>query len=187
MRITGGKARSIALRTDKNSSTRPATDRLRESLFSSLGGVVIGKRFFDFFAGTGSYGLEAWSRGATGGIFVEKNRTLAKNLRENISAVGRSLGATAPAPVEAVIGDVMKWRPPEGDRASLVFVDPPYAIIAESAASLFPQFEEWLEPGGVIVFEMPGEMELDPPGWQCLRRIGKGRGQPTCCLFVRAD
>ena len=77
MRITGGKARGIRLKTPprKNAQTRPATDRLRESLFSSLGDQIIGSHCLDLFAGTGSYGLEALSRGALFCGFIESDRT----------------------------------------------------------------------------------------------------------------
>ena len=71
MRITGGKARGIPLASPKGDATRPATDQLREAVFSSLGARIEGAQVADLFAGTGAYGLEAMSRGAIGGIFVE--------------------------------------------------------------------------------------------------------------------
>ena len=185
MRITGGAARSIPLRTGKDISARPATDRMREAVFSSLGRRVEGARFLDLFAGTGAYGLEAWSRGAAGGVFVEKNRGMLGILRENIAAVERSLG-NSPGAVEAVGADVLKWRPTGGALAEILFVDPPYEMIEKSAGTLFERFEGWLTPGGIVVFEMPGEIELEPEGWTCGRRLGKGRNQPTCCFFERS-
>ena len=62
MRITGGKARGISLKAPKDQKTRPATDRMRESLFSSLTTSIIDASCVDLFAGTGSYGFEALSR-----------------------------------------------------------------------------------------------------------------------------
>ena len=72
MRITGGAARGIPLRAPKGSQTRPATDRMREAIFSRLGHRVSQARVADLYAGTGSYGLEALSRGATQVHFFEK-------------------------------------------------------------------------------------------------------------------
>ena len=73
MRISGGAARGITLVTPKGDATRPATDGMRQAVFSSIASRVPGAWFWDFFAGSGAYGLEAVSRGAAGGIFVEKN------------------------------------------------------------------------------------------------------------------
>lgn len=159
---------------------------MREAVFSSLGPLVSGARFFDLFAGSGAYGLEAWSRGAAGGIFVEKDRAMAGTLRANVSAVARSLGGSIDA-AEICLADVLKWRPAPGDRAGLVFVDPPYAIIEEISPLLFSRFEEWVERSGVVVFEMPGEVEVSFDGWECTRRLGKGRGQPSVCFFCRSS
>ena len=72
MRISGGKARSNPLRASKTSNLRPATEANRERVFSSIGPEVQNKRVLDLFAGTGSYGLEALSRGASTATFVEK-------------------------------------------------------------------------------------------------------------------
>ena len=70
MRICGGAARGITLRVPKGDLVRPATDGMRQSLFSSLGARVPDARVLDLFAGSGAYGLEAVSRGARAGMFV---------------------------------------------------------------------------------------------------------------------
>jgi 16S rRNA (guanine966-N2)-methyltransferase len=72
MRITGGKAKSISLMCPKGDLVRPATDRMRESVFSSLGPSIVGSEFIDLFAGTGSYGLESLSRGAKKAYLLRK-------------------------------------------------------------------------------------------------------------------
>jgi len=185
MRITGGQARGIPLGTGGNSVVRPATDRMREAVFSSLGGWVEGALFFDLFAGSGAYGLEAWSRGAAGGVLVEKNRNLVRVIKENIRVVAKSLNQP-PHLIKVAASDVTLWRPPAAARADLIFADPPYASIPEMAPALFSRFEAWLAPSGVVVFEMPGEVTLETGGWECFKRIGKGRHQPSCCFFRRA-
>ena len=70
----------------------------------------------------------------------------------------------------------------------LVFIDPPYEIIAEIAPALFVKLAAALaaKPDAIVVFEMPGELELAPPGWELLKRLGKGARQPTVAFFRRA-
>src|SRR5208282_5848139 len=92
VRISGGLARGIELSVPKGDAVRPATDAMRQAVFSSLGDRVVGARFADLFAGSGAYGLEAFSRGASGGTFVERNAKAAACLRKNIAAVCRSMG-----------------------------------------------------------------------------------------------
>src|SRR5882672_12911244 len=91
MRISGGVARGIPLAVPKGDAVRPATDGMRQAAFSSLGARVVGARFLDLFAGSGAYGLEALSRGAAGGVFVEQNAKAAACVRQNIAAVCKSL------------------------------------------------------------------------------------------------
>src|SRR6186713_1475308 len=91
MRISGGGARGITLAVPKGDAVRPATDGMRQSVFSSLGARVTGARFLDLFAGSGGYGLEALSRGAAGGVFVEQNARTAGFIRDNLTAVCKSL------------------------------------------------------------------------------------------------
>jgi len=73
MRISGGIARGVPLAVPKGDAVRPATDGMRQAGLSSLGSRVVGAFFWDLFAGSGAYGLEALSRGAAGGIFVERS------------------------------------------------------------------------------------------------------------------
>jgi 16S rRNA (guanine966-N2)-methyltransferase len=192
MRITGGLARGIPLTLPKGDAVRPATDAMRQAVFSSIASRVPGARFLDLFAGSGAYGLEALSRGAAGGFFVEKNAKAAACIRENIAAVCKSLArdthdlavlntdATS-VPLSTSDGGVADAAP------DLVFIDPPYDLIAEVAPKLFPRLTELLanKPDPVIIFEMPGEQDLTPDGWTCVKRLGKGTRQPTVCFFKR--
>jgi 16S rRNA (guanine966-N2)-methyltransferase len=186
MRISGGRARGIPLRTPRGVEIRPAMDRLRQGVFSSLGSRVEGARFADLFAGTGSYGLEALSRGAAGGVFVEKNRRAIAALQENIAAVCRSAGC-AENLVRIQQMDALAWTTSAADRPDLIFVDPPFAEIPAIAETLLRRLGGLVRegPDAIVVFEMPGELEVRCEGWRSVKRIGSGRGQPTCCLFVR--
>ena len=90
MRISGGLAKGISLRVTKATKLRPATDANRERLFSSLGDFVREKSVLDLFAGSGSYGLEALSRGAGLAIFVESDRRIFRDLKENLANTCKS-------------------------------------------------------------------------------------------------
>lgn len=182
MRITGGQARGIPLVLPKGDTVRPATDAMRQAVFSSLAARVGGARFLDLFAGSGAYGLEALSRGAAGGVFVEKNARAADFIRQNITAVCKSLGR-APDGLQVVTADATHVMP--GEVPDLVFIDPPYEIIREVAPKLFDRLDELLagKADALVVFEMPGEVELSPPGWTCVKQLGKGARQPTVRIF----
>lgn len=190
MRISGGRARGIPLEVPRGDRVRPATDSLRQAVFSSLGERVAGSRFLDLFAGSGSYGLEALSRGAATGVFVESDARTAACLRRNLAAVGRSLGRDTAdiAVIEAQAAVALRGAglPPGVD---LVFADPPYEAIPGIAESLFALLLERLDAqfDPLIVLEMPGDLELAPAGWRTVKRIGRPRGrQPTAVLYRRA-
>lgn len=182
MRITGGRARGIPLTLPRGDAVRPATDAMRQAVFSCLAARVDGARFLDLFAGSGAYGLEALSRGALDGIFVEKDGRTADFIRRNITAVCKSLGRDT-AGLQVVTADATTVLP--GAVPDLVFIDPPYEIIPEVAPKLFARLDGWLakKPEALIVCEMPGGLELSPPGWTCVRRLGKGARQPTVSIF----
>lgn len=182
MRITGGQARGIPLLLPKGDAVRPATDALRQAVFSSLAMRVSGATFLDLFAGSGAYGLEAVSRGAAGGVWVEKDARTAAFIDQNLKAVCKSLGRDLRG-MQVISADAttVAW----GAAPDLVFIDPPYEIIREVAPKLFVRLGELLagHPDPLVVFEMPGEIALSPEGWTGVKRLGKGGRQPTACVF----
>ncbi len=182
MRITGGQARGIPLVVPKGGAVRPATDAMRQAVFSSLGARVSGARFLDLFAGSGAYGLEAFSRGAAGGVFVERDARTVTCIRKNITAVCGSLDRAA-GDLQVINGDATAVL--AGLSADIVFVDPPYEIIPVVGPKLFIRMTEALAnvADPLVVFEMPGDLTLSPEGWTCVRRLGKGAHQPTACIF----
>ncbi len=186
MRISGGQARGIPLRVPKGDAVRPATDGMRQAVFSSLAAWLPGARFADLFAGSGGYGLEAFSRGAEGGVFVEKNAKAIACLRANIEAVSKSTGRLE-TELEVLPVDALTWAPDPENVPDLIFIDPPYEIIPEVASVLFSRLAGFLaaKPDALVIFEAPGELTLASPGWTCRKRLGKGAHQPTVSFFVR--
>lgn len=182
MRITGGLARGIPLALPKGEAVRPATDALRQAVFSSLATRLEDAQFLDLFAGSGAYGLEAFSRGAVGGVFVEKDARTADFIRRNIVAVAKSVGRATEG-LQVINADAVTVRLESAP--DLVFIDPPYEIIPEVAPKLFAGLTEWLadKADPLVVFEMPGGLDLAVAGWTCVKRLGKGARQPTAAIF----
>ncbi|GAB5559483.1 MAG: hypothetical protein SynsKO_11300 [Synoicihabitans sp.] len=186
MRISGGIARGIPLLVPRGEAVRPATDSLRQAVFSSLGDQVQDARFLDLFAGSGSYGLEALSRGASQGLWVEKHRKTFELMRRNIAAVCQSMQRDEVG-LAVRCGDATKvpWdiadEPPH-----LVFVDPPYPLIEKIGPKLMLSLKKLLRHRDQprVVFEMPGDVNLTPSGWELVKRIGRGAdGSPTAAIF----
>ena len=119
MRIISGTAKGRKLKSP-GEATRPITDRVKENLFNILGPRVIDARVLDLFAGAGSVGLEALSRGATQATFVESNAEALRTLGENLRLTGL-------APRGRVLReDVFKFlRRGPGETFDLVYVAPP--------------------------------------------------------------
>ena len=90
MRVIAGKYKSHALTAPQGADTRPTSDRVRESLFATLGmlGMIDGARVLDLFAGSGALGIEALSRGASDVVFVEKAHRAVATVKKNLAAVG---------------------------------------------------------------------------------------------------
>lgn len=141
-RIIAGQARGRALKVPQ-AGTRPTSDRVRESLFSSLDhllGSWSGRRVLDLYAGSGALGLEALSRGAEHAVAVESNAAACEVIR------GNAKGLALPLVVER--RDVSSWIAQAADSGNtravdVVFLDPPYdvalaeveAVVAELASS----------------------------------------------------
>jgi len=128
VRVIGGEFRSRRLKSIPGLDTRPTPDRLRETLFDILGSRTEGAVFLDAYAGTGSVGIEALSRGAARAIFIERSRNAARVIRENLASLrieDRALLVTASA-ASAL----------RSHAADIVFLDPPYDRETEYASTL---------------------------------------------------
>mgnify|MGYP001483557304 CR=1 FL=1 len=146
MRITGGIARSLKLKSPKGDFIRPSADSSRERLFSSLGDVVRGKTFLDLFAGTGACGLEALSRGAETVVFVEPNPKAQRIIIQNLEKCKMTSNEEPPRwdllKSSALTG--LKTLRDRGLGFDLIYVDPPFA------ASLYEPTLLELSSSGVL-------------------------------------
>lgn len=185
MRISGGLARGIPLQVPKQVEIRPATEANRERLFSSLGGFIKNASFLDLFSGTGSYGLEALSRGAKDGVFVENNRKALACLKKNLENVSRSAGVSSK--VATVHGrEVNEYLRNEEMCFDLIFLDPPYPLFSKAGETFFSLIREnkILKDKGMLIHETPPETKKDFDGWSLLKIIGKNKkGSPSFRFF----
>jgi 16S rRNA (guanine966-N2)-methyltransferase len=160
MRIVGGKFKGHSLAGPSSTSTRPTSDRVRESLFNILahgveGLEIEGARVMDLFAGTGALGLEALSRGAKFCQFVDDSAEARGVIRRNADALG-------------AIGLCKIWRRDATDLGpcapqspfDLVFADPPYNKgLGERALQSLAE-GAWLSPGAIVVLEEAEKVEV---------------------------
>lgn len=171
MRVISGIAKGRRLRAPDTANTRPATDRVREAVFSAIGPWVVEARVLDLYAGSGSYGLEALSRGATSATFVEKGRLAIDALRSNIAAVG--LGGTI------IATDVDAFLAAPADTYHLVFIDPPWDLSTDTVTAQLSVLDAILEPDAeVVVSRRSGDPDPQPPAdWSIItdRRYGDAR------------
>lgn len=118
-------------------------DRAKEAIFSALSTRVHDAAVLDLYAGSGSLGLEALSRGAASAIFVESRREAIEVLRANIAAVGLGGDSVATTVEKFLDGD-----PAEFD---LAFVDPPYELALPSVEAILGRLVPWLADDAAVV------------------------------------
>ena len=183
LRIIGGEWRGRRIRFPPIEGIRPTPDRVRETLFNWLAGVVQGSRCLDLFAGSGALGLEALSRGAFAVTFVERHRVAAQSLRETAAKL-------APARATVIDADAVAWLAGNAAPFDIVFLDPPFDAEVLPATLSALETRGWLARESWIYIEMPakhGKPPL-PAGWidhrsgragavgYHLARRGSGRG-----------
>jgi 16S rRNA (guanine966-N2)-methyltransferase len=152
IRIISGRFGGRKIEAPDTTRTHPMSERIRNALFNSIGGEVVGKDVLDVFAGTGAIGLEALSRGAHHVTFVERDRRAQQILAKNATTLG------VEEQVAIVRSAAAVWLPANSDaRFDIIFADPPYDD---------PQFSTALElfgllkPGGLMVLSHPGRGEV---------------------------
>lgn len=201
MRITGGKARGIALQSPKDHGTRPATDRTREALFSSLADSFLDASCLDLFAGTGSYGFEALSRGAKSCQFIEYNRVAIDCLKQNAQAVSKSAELSSEV-AQVTQFDLLKADPnlnATKQSFDFIFLDPPYALWESHAEYLLNTLAlSYAHEDTQLILECPSDLSLEEVSsdWSLKKRLGKsgkgkskgkdkGKGKPCIAIYQK--
>jgi len=161
MRVIAGEYRSRVLHAPPGLTTRPTSDRLRETLFNVLAPRIAGAVFLDLYAGSGAVGIEALSRGARETIFVEQAEPSLRAIRGNLASLGIRGGyALEPRAVGTALGRLAE----QGRSAGIVFLDPPYAQADEYADALGllgGSCQSLLAPDAVVIAEHEKRRDLD--------------------------
>jgi 16S rRNA (guanine966-N2)-methyltransferase len=178
VRIIAGKFRRRQLLTNPGTTTRPITDRVKETLFERLSAHVEERRVADVFAGTGTLGLEALSRGARSVVFVENDRKAVDLLQQNVAKLG-------------VQDQTLCWRAdvfrcsfhpkgvPDLLPYELIFFDPPYRLVRDlkPGSPLYRALERLARPAvssehALLVLRTPEQADFElPPCWRAERRF----------------
>ena len=158
MRVISGVCKGRPLKAVQGMTTRPTTDKVKESLFNIIGPFFDGGNVLDLFSGSGSLGLEALSRGMEKGIFVEKDPKALQVIKANIQACRMEEES------EVLRSDALrsiKMLGGRGVRFDLIMMDPPYKI-ANAIPSILSEIEEnkLLAEDGLIICEHGKELEL---------------------------
>jgi pantetheine-phosphate adenylyltransferase/16S rRNA (guanine(966)-N(2))-methyltransferase RsmD len=187
MRVIAGSARGTNLAPVPR-GVRPTADRVRESVFNSLGQFFEGGAVLDLYAGTGTLGIEALSRGFERAVFVERDKKVRAVISENLRRT--RLGDKADiigGEAQAVLATLER----RGESFDLIFADPPYRIAAAEVGGILHRLRSLLAPGGRVVIES-GEAPVEVAGGRkgVTRRYGGtfitilGRSELTMIVAV---
>lgn len=158
MRVIAGTAKGHPLIAPKGMDTRPITARIKEALFSIWQMRIAGSRFLDLFAGSGSIGIEALSRGAEKVVFVEQSRKAVEIIKRNLAACHLETG------YEIYRDDVFRRLPrlaEAGEVFDLIYLDPPFTVkgifvpVMESLSNA-----AILAHNGMVAIRTPREIRL---------------------------
>lgn len=157
MRVIAGSAKGIRLSAVPGQGTRPISDRVKESLFNILGGWIVEARVLDLFAGTGSVGIEALSRGAAQATFVERHSRAVGVIRDNLRRTRLSGQASI------VQADVFKFLEETAKSFDLIYIAPPqYQGLWAKTLQALEANPGWLAADGLVV------VQIFPKEWQPL-------------------
>jgi len=182
VRVIGGSSRGRKLQTPRGLSVRPTSDKVKESLFNILGGMLgslDGCTVLDIFAGTGNLGIEALSRGAKSAVFIDSSRESTAIISKNLSLTGFTDRS------RIILKDfcpALSILESSGEIFQLIFIDPPYqkGLIEKCLQQL--QKSSVIDEQTVVVTEFSSREDIaDCHG--CLQQIDKRVYGDTALAF----
>jgi 16S rRNA (guanine966-N2)-methyltransferase len=156
IRVIAGTAKGRKLKLVPGDSTRPIMDRVKEALFNILGTGIRGCSFLDLFAGTGSVGIEALSRGAERVLFIDNDRLAVRTVHENLEHTRLADRA------EVLRADAFVYLQRQNPEAfEYIYVAPPqYKGMWKKILLALDENPAHLQPDGVVVVQIdPSERE----------------------------
>jgi len=184
VRVIAGQFKSRKLKTLDGQATRPTSDRLKETLFNLVQSRITASAFLDCFAGSGSVGIEALSRGAAFVAFVEASPSAVQVIRQNLALL-LGEGASPRCQILSQKAEAgLKSLERTGRKFDIVFLDPPYAD-AEQYPRVFEQLQncELLNGEALVVAEHSKFLALPAQVMQLERRREVRQGDSVLSLF----
>lgn len=171
VRIISGQWRGRKLPVLAGDGLRPTTDRTKETVFNWLMNDINGMVCVDAFAGSGSLGFEALSRGAKQVTFFEKNKAAAAQLSKNLNLLNLASPQASVQNGDAIglLSQLAHEKPNE--KPNLIFLDPPFHQSFVKQALKVIEQQQVLAPGGLLYLEMeqPEPVVPDPAFWHTLK------------------
>lgn len=151
VRVIAGQYGGRTIDAPGRQTTHAMSERARNALFNSIASELPGARVLDAFAGSGSLGIEAISRGAAHATFIEKDRVASKIIQKNIDLLGIEHG-------KVVHATVANWMATSGEKQfDIIFADPPYN---DPQFSTVERLLGLLKPGALMVLSHSGKGEV---------------------------
>jgi 16S rRNA (guanine(966)-N(2))-methyltransferase RsmD len=150
LRVISGKAKGRKLKSVQGDTTRPVTDRVKESLFNILASDVIDSRWWDLFAGTGAIGIEALSRGAAFVRFTDLNREPIDTIRFNVE----HCGFTSQSEIRRGDAFTMLSKGADAEFDYIYIAPPQYKDMWEKALELVDDNMSWLSQDSWVVVQI---------------------------------
>ena len=167
IRITGGINRSRKLLTPETGLTKPTMDKVRAAVFNALGDEVVSKNILDLFAGSGSYGFEALSRGAKFVTFVDKQKEAIDVIKRNALALNENR-------INVVYDDVFSYLENQNQKFDIVFVDPPYKLDAYTKVIELLENNHLLNENTIIILESEKPLDINEDNYKKVKQYNYG-------------
>lgn len=181
MRIIAGELKGRKLTTPRDESVRPTTDKVKEAIFSMLMPYLQGSVVVDLFAGTGSLGLEAISRGAKRAYFVDRDRRSIAMVRENVKHCQVEDRAVI------ICSDHASGISRIHDTADIVFLDPPYKAGLMTGTLTLLSDSGLVPEGGIVVAEHGKEEQLPEAVAGFVKIKEKNYGRIAVSVYEREE
>jgi 16S rRNA (guanine966-N2)-methyltransferase len=185
MSILAGRFRRQRLESPPGKLSRPTLSRVRQALFNVLAPRLAGASFLDLYAGAGSVGLEAYSRGCRRVVLVEADRNIAPVLKRNAALLDPT-GAEAvvlAADAATAVGKLMA----RDERFDLIFLDPPYRQEALAVWAVSPELWSLLAPDGWLICQHERRAPLPEEFAGCRRVKEKEYGRTMLTFYERPN
>lgn len=184
MRIIAGTAKGRKLTSPKGFKVRPTSSRVKEALFNILKTRVEGSKALDLFAGAGTLGIEALSRGARGVTFVDNKEASVRAIEKNLKNTDFAQKATV---LKKPVMEAITKLKAKNRKYNLIFIDPPYKISLINLTAILGMVvdNQLLEPEGVIVLEHSRRVSVNETPKGLKLKLSRNYGDTTLSFYYR--